>query len=98
MAPAHNVMSDAPALRHAALASSSSAGWALIGPGGSISFAAGTDVTVVDVGDFPDSDVEVPRLARFGGPEVHPARTRDTTTRIAQMREDCGVRCLQPPR
>jgi hypothetical protein len=56
-------MSDAPALRHAALASSSSAGWALTGPGGSINFAAGTGLTTVDVDDFPDSEAEVPRLA-----------------------------------
>ena len=95
--PAHNVMSDAPALRRAVLASSSSAGRALIGPGGSINFAAGTDVTFVDADDFPDSGVEVSRLAVLDGPEVHPTKTRDTTMRMAPMRTERDVLCLQSP-
>jgi hypothetical protein len=44
--------------------------------------AAGTDVTAVDADDFPDSAVEVPRFAVLAGPEVHPTKTRDTTTRV----------------
>lgn len=76
-------MSDAPALRHAALASSSSAGWALTGPGGSISFAAETGDTAVDADDFADSEVEVPRLAVVDGPDVHPAKTKGTSTMLA---------------
>jgi hypothetical protein len=68
-------MSDAPALRHAALASSSSAGRALTGPAGSINFAVELGVTPVDVDDFPDSEVEIPRLAGLDGPDVHPAST-----------------------
>jgi hypothetical protein len=51
-------MSDTPALWHAALASLSSAGWVLIGPGGWISFAVEPGVTVVDADDR-DPDVEV---------------------------------------
>ena len=91
-------MSDAPALRQAALASSSSPGWALIGPGGSISFAGETDVAVLDVGDFPDSEAEDSGLGVFDGPEVHPAKTRDTTLRTAPMRKERGILCLQSPR
>jgi hypothetical protein len=89
--PAHNVMSDAPAFRQAALASSSSAGWALTGPGGSINFAAGTDVTDVDAGEFPGSGAEVPPLAVIDDPEVHPAKTKDTTTRAAPVRKERDV-------
>jgi hypothetical protein len=84
-------MSDAPALRHAAIASSSSAGRALTGPGGSISFAAGTDLTVVDVDDFPDSEVEASRPAVLDGPEVHPTKTRETATRMAPMLKERDV-------
>jgi hypothetical protein len=91
MVPAHNGMSDAPALRHAALASCSSAGWALIGPGGSINFAAGTGVTAADADDFPDSGAEVSRLAVLDGPEAHPTKTRDTTTSMAPMRKQRDV-------
>jgi hypothetical protein len=96
--PAHNVRSAAPALRHTALASSSSAGWALIGPDGWINFAAGPDVTLVDADDFPDSEVEVPRLAVLDGPEVHPTKTKDTATMMAPMRQERDVLCLQSPR
>jgi hypothetical protein len=91
------VMSETPAFRHAALASSSSAGWALTGPGGSINFAAETDVTAVDADDFADSEVEVPRPAVLDGPEVHPTKTRDTTTRMAPMRKQRDVPCVPPP-
>jgi hypothetical protein len=79
-------MSDTPALRHAALASFSSAGWALTGPGGSINLAAGTDLTAVDADDFPDPEAEVPRLAVLDDPDVHPAKTSDTTTKTAPIR------------
>jgi len=73
--PAHNVMSDAPALRQAAVASSSSAGWALIGPAGWISFAVEPGVTLLATDDR-DSEVE-----------VHPARTSGTITNVAPMRK-----------
>jgi hypothetical protein len=88
--PAHNVMSEAPALWHAALAWSSSAGWALIGPGGSIIFA-----TEAAVDDF--SEVESSRLAVFDGPELHPRTTSDTATRPAVTRRERDVLCLLPP-
>jgi len=92
--PAHNLMWEAPALRHAALAWSSSAGCALIGPGGSISFAAGT---VVDVGDFPESEVEVWWLIDLGDPGLHPATTSDTETRTALTRRERDVARLLLP-
>ena len=95
--PVHNVMSDAPPAAPA-LASSSSAGWPLTVPGGSINFAAGTDLTAVDADDFPGSGVEVPRLAVLDGPDVHPAKTRNTTTRMAPMRKQRDVLCWQSPR
>jgi len=91
-------MSDAPALRHAARASSSSAGRALIGPGGSINPAAGTDVALADVDDFPDPEVEISRFAVLDGPEMHPTKTRDTATMTAPMRQERDVLCLQSPR
>jgi hypothetical protein len=90
-------MSEAPALRHAPLASPSSAGSALIGPGGWISFAAGTDVTLADVGDFSDSEVEVSRLVVLDGPEVHPTTMRDTTVRMAPMPKEREAPGLQSP-
>jgi hypothetical protein len=77
-------MSEAPALRHASLASSSSAGWALIGPGGSVSFAAEPAVD-----DFPG--VEVPRLAVFDGPELHPGTASDRATRTVLTRRERDV-------
>lgn len=79
-------MSDAPALRQADLASSSSAGLALIGPGGWINFAVEPGVTVVATDDR-DSEVEVLRLAVFDGPEVHPTKTSGTITKVAPMRQ-----------
>jgi hypothetical protein len=90
MVPAHNVMSDTRALRHAALAWSSSAGWALIGPGGWISLAAEPAVE-----EFPE--FELSRLTVLAGPELHPATTSDTVTRTALMRRERDVRCLLPP-
>jgi hypothetical protein len=63
-----------------------------------MNFAAGTGVTAVDADDFPDPAVEVPRLAVLDGPEVHPAKTRDTTTRMAPMRKQRDVPGPQSPR
>jgi hypothetical protein len=91
-------MSEAPALRHAAVASPSSAGCELIGPGGWINFAAGTDVTLADVGDFPDSEVELPRLPVLDGAAVHPTKMRDTTVRMAPMPKVREARGLQSPK
>jgi hypothetical protein len=79
--PAHNVRSEAPARWHAAIASPSSAGWALIGPGGWISIAAEPCVD-----DFLDVDGELSRLAVLDVPEVHPTNTREPATRPAPMR------------
>ena len=62
-----------------------------------MNFAAGTDVTAVDVDGFPDPAVEVPRLAVLDGPEVHPTKTRDTTTRMAPMRKQRDVPCSRSP-
>jgi len=87
--------SAAPALRHAAVAPSSSAGWALIGPGGSINLAAEPGVAVVDVDDCPDSAAEVPWLAVLAGPEAHPTKTMGTTTRMAPMGNEREAQSLQ---
>src|SRR5215475_10311835 len=84
--PAHNATSAELALWHAALAWSSSAGWALIGPGGSISFAVEPDVD-----DFPDSALELRSFAVLVGPEVHPTNTRDMATRMAPMPQERDV-------
>jgi hypothetical protein len=92
MVPEHNVMSDMCALRHAALAWPSSAGWLLIGPGGWISFAPEPAVD-----DFPETGVEVPRLAVFDGPALQPTATSDTATRMALTRRKRDVRCLVAP-
>jgi hypothetical protein len=89
-------MSETPAVRHAALASASRAGSALIGPGGWINFATGTDGTLADVGDFPDSDVEVAGLAVLDGPDVHPTKMRDVTVRMAPMPHEREAGGLQP--
>jgi hypothetical protein len=64
-------------------------GWALTGPGGWINFAADTDATAVDADDF---------LAVLDGPDVHPTKTRNTTTKMAPMRKQCDVLCLPSPR
>jgi len=82
--PAHKEMSEAPALWHVALASSSSAGWALIGPEGSMSFAAGPAVDDVLA-------VEVSRLAVFDGPGLHPRTTIDKAARTALKRREREV-------
>src|SRR5215469_11330984 len=87
--PAHNVRSATRAFLHAALASSSSAGWALTGPGGSMSFAAEPAVDI-----FPD--VEVSRRGVFDGPELHPRTTSDRATRTALTRRERDVLRLLP--
>ena len=67
-------------------------GWALIGPGGWISFAVEPCVD-----DFPDLEGELSPLAVLDNPEVHPANTRHAATRVAPMRKQRDMRCLQSP-
>ena len=52
-------------------------------------------VTAVDVDDLPDFEVEIGWLAGLDGPDVHPAETRNTTTRISPMRKQRDVLFLQ---
>ena len=42
----------------------------------------------------PIAEAEVSRLAVLAGPEVHPAKTRDTTTRIAPKQKERDVLCF----